>query len=207
MRKAAFLLAATLLFAACGKEADGKDGSDEGGGTTASLFSEVFPYTKDGQTLYYRIIGDHAEVTHPVPSWEGYLQPDSNITIPKTVIYKGKSYVVTSIGDSAFYDCNMQAGYNYINVTIPPTVSNLGDYSLWFSEDVCKIKCLPLTPPVIGRNPFIYGTPGHCEIINGEQISTDGKLAEVYVTCESLELYKSASGWSDIDKIIKCIED
>ncbi|MBP3762647.1 MAG: hypothetical protein J6I49_02075 [Bacteroidales bacterium] len=197
MRKTAFLLAVALLFTAC----------DKPEGESPSSTSEVFPYTKDGQTLYYRIVGDHAEVTHPVPSWDGHLQPEGDIVIPETVTYQGKAYIVTSIGDSAFYDCNMQARYSYINVTIPPTVNNLGDYSLYFSGDVCKIRSLPLIPPVLGTFPFNPYKPGETLAIGGSTTTIEGISAEVYVPCESLELYKSAQGWSSYSSLIECEND
>ena len=95
-----FLLTVVLLFVACGKE-----GESGGGSETSEISSDVFPYTKNGQILYYRSVGDHAEVTHPIPSWEGYLQPEGDIVIPETITYQGKSYTVNSIGDSAFYGC------------------------------------------------------------------------------------------------------
>jgi len=199
MRNTLFLslAAVALIFASCDK-------ADE---SATPIFSEVFPYTTNGQTLYYRIIGDHAEVTHPVPSWTNHIQPEGDIVIPETAVYKGQSYTVTSIGDSAFYDCDLQAGSEYINVTIPPTVCSLGDNSLYFAGDACKIKCLPQNPPEIVGIPFVRIVPGGQIEGPGSIIGGVDREVQIKVPCESIELYKNAAGWSEYASMIECIED
>lgn len=50
-----------------------------------------------------------------------YLGSSNNVTIPNEVPYKGRTYQVTSIGDSAFFGCN-----SLYNITIPRSVLSIG---------------------------------------------------------------------------------
>ncbi len=205
MRKTAFLMAVAMLFAAC----------DKPEGESPSFTSEVFPYTKDGQTLYYRIVGDHAEVTHPVPSWDGYLQPEGDIVIPETVIYQGKPYIVTSIGDSAFYGCapivekwlggSSGTAYFHLNATIPSTIVNIGNHSCLFRCDdelyyFCYVSCQPAVPPTLGQEAFNFSFLP----ISGTSGAILGRHVTIHVPCESFDRYISTEGWSDVYRFIKC---
>lgn len=214
MQKTAFLLTVVLLFVACGKE-----GESGGGSETSEISSDVFPYTKNGQILYYRIVGDHAEVTHPIPSWEGYLQPEGDIVIPETITYQGKSYTVNSIGDSAFYECcptgkpGPQVGdgleRRYISVSMPLSIKYVGDWCMYFRGDsvsyLCSVKCKPTIPPVIDSCTFICMCPGWYDAV-GNWVN-GATHCSVYVPCETLEDYKSAPIWSAINNHLRCDEN
>ena len=47
-----------------------------------------------------------------------------NVVIPKSVVYEGNTYSVTSIGNSAFYGCS-----GLTSVTIPNSVTSIGNYA------------------------------------------------------------------------------
>ena len=75
-------------------------------------FSAVAP---TGQTLYYTITSDSTvEVS-------GDTTLTGSLTIPSTVVNGSTTYSVTSIGDSAFFQCS-----GLTSVTIPNSVTSLG---------------------------------------------------------------------------------
>ena len=65
--------------------------------------------------LKYKLNNDTAQII-------GYMGEFENITIPESISYEGYTFTVTSIGDSAFSNCE-----SLISVTIPSSVKRLGD--------------------------------------------------------------------------------
>ena len=94
---------------------------------TAYDFSAVY----NGQTIYYNITSSTnktVEVTYKGSSnangdYSGY------VTIPSTVTNSGTTYTVTAIGEQAFA-CNC----NLTGVTIPNTVTSIGEYAFTYGE-------------------------------------------------------------------------
>ena len=88
-----------------------------------------------GQTLYYNITdaqNHEVELTCPSAnhfyySWYGFAEPTGDIILPETVQYEGNTFTVTSIGESAFYECEGLAGV----LTLPNTVVSIGDYAFY----------------------------------------------------------------------------
>ncbi len=88
---------------------------------------------------------------------------------------------VTSIGELAFFDCS-----SLTSVTIPDSVTSIDNYAFNHCTSLTNIYCKPTTPPTLGANVF-------------QQVSTSAKI---YVPTESVDAYKSATGWSDYESII-----
>jgi hypothetical protein len=86
-----------------------------------------------GQTLYYNVIdadNHYVEVTYPGNSglsmaWSGYTKPVGSLIIPSFVTHYSLTYMVTSIGNSAFYGCNLNS------VTIGNNVTLIDDYAYY----------------------------------------------------------------------------
>ena len=99
---------------------------------TPSIFAYDFSaIAPTGQTLYYRVISGGVMVTHPGIRFYGYYgdydttysRPTGNLVIPSSVSYGGQDYIVTTIGDYAFYDCDISS------VTIPNTITTIDSYA------------------------------------------------------------------------------
>ena len=68
--------------------------------------------------IQYKLYGNEATVTYKYKYGGGY---DGDIVIPATIEHNGKTYYVTCIGDSAFYNCT---GLN--SISIPNSVASIG---------------------------------------------------------------------------------
>ena len=88
---------------------------------------------------------------------------------------------VTSIGQGIFSYCS-----SLKSITIPDRVTAIGDFVFFNCSSLESIYCKPTTPPTLGANVF-------------RQVSTSAKI---YVPAESVDAYKSATGWSDYKSII-----
>ena len=126
------------------------------------LLASADPVEIDG--IYYNLIrGEIAEVTKK-PNNSNY---SGSIVIPKLVVYEGKAYSVTSIGEWAFYDCS-----GLTAVTIPTSVTSIGSYafngcsgmiSVTIPNSVISIgngtfsRCIGLTSIIIPNSVTIIG--------------------------------------------------
>ena len=68
--------------------------------------------------IYYNLIskGKTADVTYGEEKYSG------EVVIPSSITVEGKEYTVTSIGNSAFYECS-----SLTSVTIPNSVTSIGE--------------------------------------------------------------------------------
>lgn len=80
-----------------------------------ALVAEAYDAKIDG--IYYNFSGNEAEVTYKNEFKKTY---SGTIVIPESIIYKGKTYTITSIGRKAFYDCN-----DLTSVSIPNSVRKI----------------------------------------------------------------------------------
>ena len=88
---------------------------------------------------------------------------------------------VTSIGMYAFYNCT-----SLTSIIIPSGVTSIGNSAFYECYNLQSIIVNPTTPPELGTRVF------------------DDSTCPIYVPCESLEAYKSASGWSTYADRIAC---
>ena len=81
--------------------------------------AKAFAYHFSMNGIYYDYIDDSSGTSVTVTS--GNYKYHDEVTIPETVTYSGKNYIVTSIDESAFRGCN-----ELTSVTIPSSVATIG---------------------------------------------------------------------------------
>ena len=136
--------------------------------------------------LYYNLDGKTA--TAEVTSEDIYSNYKglTTIDIPASVTYEGYSYSVTSISESAFYDCG-----DLTSVTIPARVASIGS-AAFAGCPLTTITNLATTPQVIDENVFMG---------NDEHPGANPSTCVLYVPEEAIALYKAAEGWKDFQHI------
>ena len=87
---------------------------------------------------------------------------------------------VTSIKDGAFYSCD-----GLISITIPESVTEIEEAAFCYCGSLKEVYCFATTPPVATYGYYSYWNAF-------DNTSSDLKI---YVPKESVETYKSASGW------------
>ena len=71
-----------------------------------------------------------------------------SVQIPENVVYKDKTYIVTSIGHEAFYNCR-----GLTSVTIPNSVTTIGDEAFMYCEGLTSVT-IPNSVSSIGDGAF-----------------------------------------------------
>ena len=126
-----------------------------------------------------------------------YCTSLASITIPNSVTSIGSNAFnnctslanitipnsVTSISNSTFYYCP-----SLTSVTIPNSVTNIVMYAFDNCSRLTSVTVEAATPPTLGSGAFNY-VP----------------ILVIYVPAESLDAYKSASGWSNYASKIQAI--
>jgi hypothetical protein len=123
-----------------------------------SLLVYEFTYTYQGKTLHYkRSSWNTVSVTYP-SSKNSYIS--DNAIIPSKIKYKGITYSVTSIGDSAFIDCS-----NLKSITIPNSVTSIGESAFESCRSLINIE-IPNSVTSINRFAFVC-----CDSLKSVKIS------------------------------------
>ena len=84
----------------------------------------------------------------------------SNLVIPSVITYNGNDYSVTEISIQAFYDC-----IGLTSVTIPGSVTSVGDYAFASCSALAEIKSLNPTPPTIKSSTFSGVDKETCKLL------------------------------------------
>lgn len=101
----------------------------------------------------------------------------TNIEIPNSVAF---------IGASAFQGCT-----SLTNIEIPDGITSIGNSAFQYCTSLTSFTVRATTPPTLGNSAF-YGANTNLKI---------------YVPSESVETYKSASGWSTYASKIQAIPE
>lgn len=108
----------------------------------AQNFSSV---NESGQILYYNILSQEkatVELTRGAVKYK-----DANYTIPEKVVFEGKTFTVTAIGDKAFYERD-----NVKKIVVPNSVEVIGSYA--FEDNDISEFTYPLALKSIGTHAF-----------------------------------------------------
>ena len=104
-------------------------------------------YDAEIDGIYYNFTGNEAVVTYREQYKESY---SGSVVIPESITYNGKTYTVTSIGQSAFSNCT-----GLTSVTIPNSVTSIGDHAFFCCSSLTSIT-IPNSVTSIGDYAFIY---------------------------------------------------
>ena len=107
--------------------------------------ASAYDFEADG--IYYDITSSSNPLTVAV-SHNGNNTYTNKVTIPESVIYGGRLYSVTSIGDYAFADCS-----SLTSIIIPSSVTRIDNYTFWGCTGLTSIT-IPNSVTSIGYQAF-----------------------------------------------------
>ena len=154
------------------------------------LFSNnAFAEAVEIDGIYYNLVTKikEAEVTRNPNEYTG------TVNIPETVTYNGVTYSVTSIGETAFFDC-----FGLASVTIPNSVTSIGNRAFYYCSGLTSVTipnsvtsieyrafyyCSRLTSVTIGNsvssigNSAFYGCSGLTSVTIPNSVTSIGESA------------------------------
>lgn len=161
----------------------GKNGNGNGASQTGSvLLIDNLAFEMDttsttstfvDKNIYYHITSDVSPYT--VEVIQGDNPYNGSVTIPSKTTHNGKTYAVTAIGDSAFYNC-----YNLYSASIPSSVDSIKDYA--FSQCSLSLLNLPESVTYFGKYAFAHGNISSITI--PESVNYIGEYA--FYNCNNL---------------------
>mgnify|MGYP002605128649 CR=1 FL=1 len=117
----------------------------------AGISASAYDFKSDG--LYYKILSEEGrtvEVTYKDKDSYNWNYVLGDIEIPRKVLYNGKTYNVTSIGEYAFRYCSYLT-----SVTIPNSVTFIGSYAFRSCSGLTSVT-IPNSIVSIGYEAFAY---------------------------------------------------
>ena len=134
----------------------------------------VHAYDAEIDGIFYNLSDGEAQVTsEKLPStYKG------KVVIPESVTYEGKTYKVTSIGQTAFYSCKS----DLISVVIPNTVVSIGKSAFWNSLGITNID-IPNSVKIIEE--YAFSSCSNLTTVNlGNSLESIGD--DCFAYCENL---------------------
>jgi len=101
-----------------------------------------------------------------------------DITIPSSIVYDEKSYTITGIGESAFFEC-----FNLTSVTIPNSVTSIGEFAFRDCYSLTSI-IIPNSVTSIGKSAF-RNCNSIISVIIGTNLTDIGQTA--FADCTSIK--------------------
>ena len=141
------------------------------------LFAALLPivanaYDAEIDGIYYNFSGNEAVViTNGNNSYSG------TVVIPTSIIYNGKTYNITCIGDSAFYDCS-----ELTSITIPEGMTNIGTAAFSGCTSLTSVS-IPNSVTNIGNSAF-NSCSGLTSVTIGNSVTSISERA--FIACSSL---------------------
>ena len=161
------------------------------------------------------------EVTYKGDSYNAYSNEyTGDVTVPPSVIYKGRPYSVTSIGDGAFSDCSgltsivIPGSVRSIgdsafsrcsvltSIEIPGSVTSIGEYAFYNCSGLTSIE-IPGSVRSIGNYAFSRCS-GLTNVIIGDGVTSIGECA--FFECSGLTSVIIGDGVTSIgdDAFYRC---
>ena len=107
---------------------------------------KAYDFENDG--LYYNILSNNqVEVTYMKKTDRSYA---GKITIPEKVKYGGKEYIVSAIGDLAFWMCDGLTG----SLKLPQTITSIGELAFHGCSGFVGTLNIPNSVKTIGQGAF-----------------------------------------------------
>lgn len=167
----------------------------------ASAKEIVLP-NSEGVQIAYTFINNETELE----VYSEYLKNfySGNVNIPEKVEYDGSTYKVTSIGRSAFSECN-----DLTSVSIPPSVTTIGDHAFYGCSGL-HVVSIGSGVSIISNNAF-----SNCSNLSdifcfAETVPTTDDSAftgsylenvTLHVFGTSIDNYKNTAPWSGFKEI------
>ena len=122
-----------------------------------------------GQTLYYNIVSDHAELVRPGTGSAYVNYVTGNLVIPSTVTYNGTTYSLTRIDNDAFYLCS-----GLTSVTIPAPVTSIGNSAFFGCYALTTVNYNATNCTTMGSDSYsvFFGCTNFTTLTIGANVTT-----------------------------------
>ena len=180
------------------------------------LSTSAFAHDFEVEGIYYNYLDKTAKtvaVTYKGSSYNSYSNEyTGSVTIPSSVTYSGTTYSVTSIGSSAFYNCDgltsvtignsvtsigNSAFYNcdgLTSVTIGNSVTSIGNSAFYYCSGLTSVT-IPNSVTTIGSEAFYYCS-GLTSVTIGNSVTSISYHA--FYGCSNIHSLTISSGISSI---------